>query len=536
MKINRLFKGGKLMGLFSKKGHWMKLIDRQLIAEALELMENELRKARDPMERHGIQYAYANALYTYTGQGVRAREAFADLLNMQRQIYELRGNEFVMWTIHNNAQLARSYDDYFKYADMMKGLFPNAPLVTSQAPEIAAKKDAGIPWIEAQMNMALSYGQNTGFGRPTTMYSCMACLYSVILSDSKRIQGDDKTLEFLQDIASLYTEAIANLVKAYRMMGNASLMQPTVDYICRGASSLLSEFACCHPESKDIPECSYNIEQISKGKNIPPRYDTYAFSNQSGIIDQIDDKTRKALYLDAAGSYEKAEAEVTEPILRILLAHNRSIFYWTYIGKGSTALEMMEKEWQLWSTLHIPAEYIPAARVMAGETAENAMLVCPDFDSFVKWRERLLSVNPKAGILSEIGRTFEEDYENGRDWWNCMYQTAMSMYDRNDPAHDEKRYGNGAAIWQMMLENRKKLVLTREVWKTAATEYGILTLRLVAQNARQLGPSYTASQGALPVRIAMPYIEEYIAAHPGDEVETAILKDMKMVISEAGSL
>lgn len=522
------------MGLFSKKGLWMKLIERLLVAEALKAMEAGLAKTSDDMERHGVLYAYANALYTYTGQGPEARKAFADLLSLQHYLKGLpRNSELIMWTIHNNAQLACSYDEYFKYVDMMRSSFPNAPLVTAQAPEISAKRDAGIPWIEAQMNLALSYGQGGGYGRPTTMYSCTACLYSAILKDSMFIPKSGRELEFLYDIAALYTEAIANLAKAFRTTGGARFMQPTVDYICDSASSLLSQFSSNQPVVESFYTCMYYIELVKKGQDIPPRYDAYKFDSQSRLIDQVSDMTQKALYLNAVNGYEKAEAGVTEPILKILLAHDRSIFYWTYIGNGSMALESMEKEWQLWETLHIPAEHIPGARVTVEETAENAMLVCPNLETFIKWRERLRSVNPKAKILDEIGRTFEEDYENGREWWDCMSQIASNMYDRNDPSQDAKRYGNAAAGWQIMLENRKKLVPTHEVWKTAALEYGILALRLVAQNARRLGLSYKASQGALPVKLARPYVEEYVAAHPGDEVETAVLKDMKMVIAEA---
>ena len=111
-----------------------------------------------------------------------------------------------------------------------------------------------------------------------------------------------------------------------------------------------------------------------------------------------------------------------------------------------------------------------------------------------------------------------------------MTKLTDGMYNRNNPSKDQKRYGNGAAIWQLMLANRIKLRLPADIRQIAAEELGILSLRIVAENARRLGSRYDPAEGILPVQTALPYVQEFVLANPGNEVETIVLRDMRSMV------
>jgi hypothetical protein len=82
-----------------------------------------------------------------------------------------------------------------------------------------------------------------------------------------------------------------------------------------------------------------------------------------------------------------------------------------------------------------------------------------------------------------------------------------------------------------MLANRRSLRLPFETRRMAVQEYGILVLRLCAQDERRLGDSdaYDYTQIALRVKLALPLIEEYLAEFPGGEAEK-LLGKMKSVL------
>ena len=218
------------------------------------------------------------------------------------------------------------------------------------------------------------------------------------------------------------------------------------------------------------------------------------------------------------------------PERKIEALYDLGVLNWSFLGRGEQALEAFERVWQLWSGGAAGEQ----SRMIASNASENAMILSPSAEEFIAWGERLRSISPELPILSEIGRTFPERYENGTPWWECMSELANGLYNRNDPANDSGRYGNGASIWRIMLINRKKLRLPAEAWRNAAQEYGILSLRLLAVEARKTGNWWCTFDGyetAYPVYEAHDLVEEYVKAYPGGVIETDIFGDMKKNIA-----
>lgn len=238
------------------------------------------------------------------------------------------------------------------------------------------------------------------------------------------------------------------------------------------------------------------------------------------------------LYCSAESGYLQAIKDETDLNERIALKFELAQMYFSRLGLGERALACYEDVWRLWEAAE-PNDNTYNKK-FTGYACENAMLLSPDIDTFKLWRERLRKTDESAHILSEIGRTFPERYENGDPWWQMMLEIAHAMYDRVNTSNDQRRYGDGASVFRMILLNRRSLRLPNEAWKDAAQEYGILTLRLCAETARSIGAWFYGFDGyenAWHLREALPLVCEYSAANPGDIVETDIVHDLKEFIA-----
>ena len=239
----------------------------------------------------------------------------------------------------------------------------------------------------------------------------------------------------------------------------------------------------------------------------------------------------------ARGYMRSAEKSILNAIdkastseLRIEALYNLGIFNWSFIGRGEKAMEAFEQVWQSASEEASTEQ----SRLLASNASENAMMLCSSAEEFITWRERLRSTSPEQAILSEIGQTFPNRYDDGTPWWECMTELANGLYNRVNPSIDSGRYGNGASMWRNMLLNRKKLRLPVEAWRNAAQEYGILALRLLGVEARKTGSWWCAFDGyetAYPIYEALDLVAEYVAAYPGGFIEHDILGDIKKNIA-----
>ncbi len=234
------------------------------------------------------------------------------------------------------------------------------------------------------------------------------------------------------------------------------------------------------------------------------------------------------LYCSAETAYRQACDNETDLNEKLALTFELGQMYFSRLGLGERALACYEDVWKQWES--VESNETTYTRRFAAYACENAMLLSPDINTFTLWRECLRKTDNAAPILNEIGKTYPERYENGEPWWQLMLEIAHTMYDRVNASCDQRRYGDGASVFRMMLLNRKSLRLPLEVWKDAAQEYGILTLRLCAETARNVGAWFYGFDGyenAWHLREALPLVCEYSKVQPGDIVDTDIVHDMK---------
>jgi hypothetical protein len=241
-------------------------------------------------------------------------------------------------------------------------------------------------------------------------------------------------------------------------------------------------------------------------------------------------RSAETAYLDRTRNPSKFENSTSIFNQELEDHYNLAILYWSYVGLGDLAMEGFENVWALYEK-HAWSDRNNL--MIVAYAAENALLLCASVDEFAKWGDRLRGVAPEAKILSEICVTYAERYENGAPWWELMMEVGnAAFYNRTDASQDSGRYGNGAALWQRMVSHKKQLRLPQEPWAYATQEYGILALRLSAQEARAherwLGRD--GYESGWPVYEALPYVEAFVKEHPGDVLETDVLGDMKELL------
>ena len=510
--------------------NWEQELEAHRIPQALDGMLREVNRYREgDSDRYGALYAYATTTFVITGCGTDARRAFAQCIELvKRNPNEIdTHHQTVMWCIHNAAQMADCYETYFAYCDAMSILFPHAPLVQEQCGMVRNAMQEGHTWQQTQMEFAESYSNADGATRPTTGLSTKACLYSVMLHDAAENKTDLEDAFFWYDAVYAYTQAIVSLCNAFERIFPYVKASGYRKLVCENAEKTLREiFDVCALDDEEA--FVRKLERCKAGDYAEDI--TEVEKSQGARIDRIADLIDTARLRSAEAECIRAEKGITLPIYRLLLSYDFATFYWTQIGDGVKALAKFEETWNLYISQRFSAQQQEVAKKIAANCAENAMLLCTDVNMFQSWCERLHLLAPNAPILAEIGQQFPRDYENGVPWWECMTKLTDGMYNRNNPSKDQKRYGNGAAIWQLMLANRIKLRLPTDIRQIAAEDLGILSLRIVAENARRLGSRYDPAEGILPVQTALPYVQEFVLAHPGNEVETIVLRDMRSML------
>jgi len=480
----------------------------------------------------GMLYGVGGACFTFLCDGRRARflfEACNDLLLTWRTSAPLQLRNSIML---NLALLADGYENHKMYAHAYEcGAFPTDS-IQKMFEKVIQLKAMKKPWRDAQMEMALCLGEQSGAQRPTTLPSEQSALLACILLDASE-KNQKASSDFWHNVFSQYQEALRRTLLGYQRLGGP---EPEAFFhtVQHNAVERFVAFGQAHPELSEVSAITadlqgWTIDKFSGGHPHEQEADD-GFTD----VDEWIALSEAGQYRTLQRSYEQANREPVSPMQKLLLSHNCALFYWTSIGWGTRALDLFTQEWEL--SFDFSASEKPMANSVLAQAAENAMLLSPSIETFRLWRERLKRLVPDAPILQEDGARFDEQYKNGTPWWECMSKFALQMYNRNDPSRDQGRYGEGAAIWQLILENRKAFRLPADIWRMAAVEYGALTTHMVAlvKQKHEKDVDYDPQEATLPVEIALPYLEEYSRAYPGDEVvDGMILEDMHAVLKKA---
>jgi hypothetical protein len=171
---------------------------------------------------------------------------------------------------------------------------------------------------------------------------------------------------------------------------------------------------------------------------------------------------------------------------------------------------------------------------------ENLMILSLSFQEYEDWAEKLRSVSPEEGILKGQVPLIHENQEAGMPWSDMMRMISGGYYNRNDPANDPGKYGFGAGVLQLLLENRKRLRLSREDWSTALYEYGALMQKLgmISLRAMEVQGHIDPHECRFFLENGRVRVDEYLAANqPNDVIQklsTSMDELLGMMSGESG--
>lgn len=512
------------------KSEGVRLLEERRFGEGVRALEEELPHAKTDYHRYGLMYAYAEAAYNMLGAGGLAYSHACGAIELHhRMVVEQRIEPQVSVLsklYHIKIELSPGYEDYFGALHELKTLFQDSvyPDAMNWQGIIRDMQKAGDPFGDAQIWLTLQYMPGIARGRhlnSVNAHSRAACIM-------ERMMGLPSAPALARLAPIEYTANVLRLVDSYFLEYRGAVdSKATEDVICENAlRTLQANGGQDGPALAELVRTRRGGGHVNIGQGIV-KYSHYSVTERANELKRAQEG---ALYDTALALCGLEEGIPIHPADELFVRYNRVQCHWSMLGTGSEAAGELDALWQCWEERRFSSRDRENLRPTAANAAENAMLLCRAADEFIIWRERLRGLNPDAPILSDIGTKFIMDFESGTPWYETLMAVAQSNYDREDPADDAGRYANGAATWQLMLENRKHLRLPREAWKRAALEYGILVLRIVAQDARRLGIFYKEAEGYAPLRAALPYIEEYTAENPGDEVETEVLADIRKLI------
>lgn len=215
---------------------------------------------------------------------------------------------------------------------------------------------------------------------------------------------------------------------------------------------------------------------------------------------------------------------------KLLFTYNIGAIYWDKLGDGMSA--------RIEYTAAAGIEAEPAAasisRILRANALENLMLSAVSYEEFDNFTARLRALAPEMPVVSGLPPDLHKMRDEGRPWSDAMYHLAISNYDRNNPATDRGRYGVGKSTFHIMLATRKQQRLSREDWRTTVNEYTILAIRMASDCLHLRGGDNDRNppEEYLPILTdALPFIDEYLEASPGDDDMHKRRSDMQTMIS-----
>ncbi len=234
--------------------------------------------------------------------------------------------------------------------------------------------------------------------------------------------------------------------------------------------------------------------------------------------------------LPALELLKQARSMTSIPSRRLLFTYNIGAIYWDKLGDGMSA----RSEYTAAAGIETEPGSESMSRMLRANALENLMLSAVSYTEFDDFTARLRALAPEMTVVSGLPPDLHRMRDEGRPWSDALYQLATTNYDRNNPTMDRGRYGVGKATFHIMLVTRKQQRLSREDWRSAIHEYTVLAIRMASDCIFLRGgdDDPNSPEEFLPILTdALPLVEEYLEASPGDEAMHELRDDMQTMIT-----
>jgi hypothetical protein len=236
--------------------------------------------------------------------------------------------------------------------------------------------------------------------------------------------------------------------------------------------------------------------------------------------------------LPAIEALEEARRLTQIPDRRALASYNLGTIHWHSLGDGLSARREFLATIETFERNGYGQH--PRLKVIHANACENMMLCALSFDEFEDFAKRLDALAPKEPILTGLVPDVRANRERGDAWSELLFDFAARNYNRNDPKRDVGRYGQARSTYHLILTHRRDLRLSREDWRMAIYEFCALSMRMVSDCIKARGGDNDpdSPEEFLPILTeAIPLMDEYLDAFPGDEDHRKIRQNMEEIVT-----
>lgn len=249
-----------------------------------------------------------------------------------------------------------------------------------------------------------------------------------------------------------------------------------------------------------------------------------------GLFEKAEQLADQRRLIPAIQALEDARSLTEIPERRAWASYNLGAVHWHLLGDGIAAKREFLTAIKFLDALGYGVQ--PEMKTLHANALENAMLCSLSYDEFEDLGERLRELCPEAPIVTGLIPNVRESRDSGRPWSDTLISIGCSNYDRNDPARDPGRYGEGRSTFHLLLTNRRQLRVSREDWRMAIYEFCALSLRMATDYmvARGGDNDPNPADEFIPILTeAIPIVDEYLEANSGDDGIRKVRDDMDFV-------
>ena len=223
---------------------------------------------------------------------------------------------------------------------------------------------------------------------------------------------------------------------------------------------------------------------------------------------------------------EKGRHLAKDPGLLVWASYNLGATHWARLGNGDAARREFNTVIAIFDE-HAHDRISKRLWGMLPKALDNAMLLALSFDEFERLASRVRALTPDALTATKLTPETLKARDEGQPWSDQLFNIASNYYDRNDPSQDLGRYGEARSTHQLLLNHRRELRLARDRWRMATYELAALSQRMAANCMQARGGYATYSpEEFLPILAdAIPLIDNYLAANPGDDALEKVRRD-----------
>jgi hypothetical protein len=215
-------------------------IDERRLVPAMQVFRQVRAQTKVPWYRLLAAYNTGAVSWNMLGDGVAAREAYLDAVSLEGPEYNEAPMRMMRANALENLMLsAISYDEFYSFAERLRAIAPQAPVLSGLPPTVDQIRQGGGPWTDVLFHLAtVNYNRNDP-ARDRARYGVARSTYHLILANRRSFHlARDDWRVVIYEFAALSQRMVVDCTKVRgepdpnppdEYMGILSDAQPYVD-------------------------------------------------------------------------------------------------------------------------------------------------------------------------------------------------------------------------------------------------------------------------------------------------------------------